>query len=785
MFRIRPGRLGVAVLLALIGVVVPLARPADAASFTCPSGTASAGGGAKICNIAVNSGDFITATLTWSGNANLQLSLKNPANAAVANGFSTPPVGPEKVVYKAPSAGTYHLIVTSKTGSSAYQLSGTTDPTQPSNLTNQRTATVNKAATATHTHDFSVPVQPGTIDVTLNWPTTTANLNLSLKDPTGAVKASSNTTNRSEHLTFTATKIGTWHAVVTAATGSSSYTLDANVNYGPVPNRAPVAVNDSATTTVDVPTTVNVLANDTDADGDALHVTGATDPAHGTTVVNPDNTITYTPDALYTGPDTFDYTVCDDDAVSLCDTGTVNITVRGANLAPVANADTATATTNVNKIIAPLANDTDPDSDPLHLGTVDDPDHGTATKNGDNTVTYRSDAGFTGVDTFGYQACDNSNACTSSTIAVTVSAATGSPTEYSGYYYWEGGSLTSSMSQQVADPLIDGMSVVKKWEDIETAPGTFNWSIYDSWFNRARELNKPLIVRSFVGINADTPQWLYTAHNGDPAVTKWVNGAKTLPHFWHPTFQKDLRDFVNALGARYGSYDKFAIEVFGPWDPFAEPILPCLSSTEQNIWVADYKAFSGNNAATFATVQQAYEDFHINFLLQTFHNAFPTRPLLHATGRLMCENQTSHPTLKKAFDFARTNYGGFSNGINGQSGFFPQNNGFKIPPYPIAVWISQLYNPVNGTSSHGGIGYQPIGCVSGFCTDGQVMSADTFVQLLDKACELHASYMEIHGETMWAAAHPENFTGQKQTDAQKIRTALQNHRSCLESTMGV
>ena len=73
-------------------------------------------------------------------------------------------------------------------------------------------------------------------------------------------------------------------------------------------NHAPVANNDSASTAPNTPVTVNVLANDTDPDNDPLTVTGASTPAHGTAVVNADNTVTYTPTAGYSGPDSFTYT---------------------------------------------------------------------------------------------------------------------------------------------------------------------------------------------------------------------------------------------------------------------------------------------------------------------------------------------------------------------------------------------------------------------------------------------------------------------------------------------
>ena len=77
------------------------------------------------------------------------------------------------------------------------------------------------------------------------------------------------------------------------------------------PNRAPVAVDDSATTAAGTAVTINVLANDSDPDGDTLGLSGYTAPAHGTIVRNADGTFRYTPEVGYTGPDSFTYGVTD------------------------------------------------------------------------------------------------------------------------------------------------------------------------------------------------------------------------------------------------------------------------------------------------------------------------------------------------------------------------------------------------------------------------------------------------------------------------------------------
>jgi hypothetical protein len=94
-------------------------------------------------------------------------------------------------------------------------------------------------------------------------------------------------------------------------------------------NAAPVANDDAASTPVDTAVAIDVLANDSDADGtlDPTSVVVTSGPQHGTTSVHPaTGVITYTPDAGYEGPDAFDYTVDDDDQGTSAP-ATVSITV--------------------------------------------------------------------------------------------------------------------------------------------------------------------------------------------------------------------------------------------------------------------------------------------------------------------------------------------------------------------------------------------------------------------------------------------------------------------------
>ncbi|MBN1581056.1 MAG: tandem-95 repeat protein, partial [Anaerolineae bacterium] len=111
--------------------------------------------------------------------------------------------------------------------------------------------------------------------------------------------------------------------------GETSNTATVTITVTQAPNIAPVANNDTATTNQGAAVTINVLANDGDADGTLVpgSVTVVSAPAHGTAVVNADGTITYTPNAAFSGTDTFTYTVQDNVQV-VSNVATVTVTVN-------------------------------------------------------------------------------------------------------------------------------------------------------------------------------------------------------------------------------------------------------------------------------------------------------------------------------------------------------------------------------------------------------------------------------------------------------------------------
>ncbi|MFK0733225.1 MAG: ExeM/NucH family extracellular endonuclease, partial [Gloeotrichia echinulata HAB0833] len=102
-------------------------------------------------------------------------------------------------------------------------------------------------------------------------------------------------------------------------------------------NTAPVAGNDTATTNEDTAININVLANDSDVNGDVLQLSLVSAPVNGTATVNNNGTtdnfaddfIIYTPNSNYNGSDSFTYSI--NDGKGKTATATVNVTITSVN----------------------------------------------------------------------------------------------------------------------------------------------------------------------------------------------------------------------------------------------------------------------------------------------------------------------------------------------------------------------------------------------------------------------------------------------------------------------
>ena len=158
------------------------------------------------------------------------------------------------------------------------------------------------------------------------------------------------------------------------------------------------AVNDSATVGEDSgATTINVLSNDSDVEGDPFSVIAVTQPAANAAVTFTPADVSYTPDADYCNNpppfSTFTYTVTGGD------TATVSVTVTCVNDAPVAVDDTRSTTEDVDLVVTGadlVANDTDVDLDALSVTAVSNALGGTVGLAA-GTVTFTPTANLCGV----------------------------------------------------------------------------------------------------------------------------------------------------------------------------------------------------------------------------------------------------------------------------------------------------------------------------------------------------------------------------------------------------
>ncbi len=163
--------------------------------------------------------------------------------------------------------------------------------------------------------------------------------------------------NGSEALTFT-------------ATDPSGESVSQTVNF----TVAPVAdiVADKATVVEDTPTIIKVLGNDTfEGDDQVVSLDTNNGPANGTVSVNPDGSVTYTPNDNYHGTDSFTYIVT---SGGVSESTTVSVDVTPVNDAPVAKDDIATTQEDTAVTIDVLPNDTDVDGDKLSIQSASVPE---------------------------------------------------------------------------------------------------------------------------------------------------------------------------------------------------------------------------------------------------------------------------------------------------------------------------------------------------------------------------------------------------------------------------
>jgi hypothetical protein len=364
-----------------------IAQASSTTTVTCPASVAYTGAAQEPCTATVTGagGLSLTPTPSYSNNTNAGTATASASFAGDAN-------------HTASSDSKTFTI--DQASSTTAVVAGTTSGTY--------TATVSPVAPATTvptgTVQFSIDATPIGGPVTLDGSGQATSAVLSTPEAAGS------------------------HTITAAYSGDTDY----KPSTGTLTDTASAVADDayatlqSSTLAVSAP---GVLGNDSDQDsGQTLQAFVTQAPAQGTLTLAPDGSFTYAPapGAGGRGVFIFKYTVFDGVLYSPEATGT--ITVLAGSETPVALNDAYSVTTNGTLTVPAargvLAND---HGQPLQvvLPVLSGVRHGTLTPNasGDGGFTYTPTGGFTGVDSFLYQATDGIHTSNAAMVTITVLAA--------------------------------------------------------------------------------------------------------------------------------------------------------------------------------------------------------------------------------------------------------------------------------------------------------------------------------------------------------------------------
>ena len=175
-----------------------------------------------------------------------------------------------------------------------------------------------------------------------------------------------------------------------------------------------------------------VLANDHDPASKALTAVLVSDVSNGSLSLSSDGSFTYTPNALFSGADSFTYKANDGSRDS--NTVIVTITVNHVNHPPTGMDDSYTTAEdtilNVALDKSVLKNDSDVDvHDHLSAIKLTEPAHGVVVwdSNNNGTFTYTPSANYNGTDSFTYKANDGSADSSPVTVSLIVTPVNDAP----------------------------------------------------------------------------------------------------------------------------------------------------------------------------------------------------------------------------------------------------------------------------------------------------------------------------------------------------------------------
>jgi hypothetical protein len=234
MRRVRPAVFALVLGVTLL-VVAPATRAAtedDLQDGTATGAVSATGTRWREYDYVLDAPGALSIRLDWTTpSADLNLFLRHPEGHFVAMDTSTT-TKPAGVSWQADATGTWKVGVKAKTGSSDYTLTATLGGEDGGLQDGVATGSLSSTGTRWKEYRYDVAA-PGNLSIQLDWATPSADLNLFLRHPEGYfVAMDTSTTTKPAEVSWQADATGTWKVGVKAKTGSSDYTLTAQLGGG-------------------------------------------------------------------------------------------------------------------------------------------------------------------------------------------------------------------------------------------------------------------------------------------------------------------------------------------------------------------------------------------------------------------------------------------------------------------------------------------------------------------------------------------------------------------------
>jgi hypothetical protein len=105
----------------------------------------------------------------------------------------------------------------------------------------------------------------------------------------------------------------------------------------------------------------------------------------------------------------------------------------------------------------------------------------------------------------------------------------------------------------LTNPLVAGVTIRGRWQDVEPSEGVYDWSYFDQQIARVGNAGKQILLRITSG-GKNTPPWVFDA---GVETFSFVDGGSgetvTIPVFWDPIFLQKKENFIAAMGEHFAA----------------------------------------------------------------------------------------------------------------------------------------------------------------------------------------------------------------------------------------